>query len=356
LTARDPGLGGIDVTTLRLKRNFGTGAGAVVAGAISLAAGGAVADAPVVPSTSSSLTYHTVTVEGLRIFYREAGPADAPTLLLLHGYPSWSRMFDTLMSLLADRYRLVAPDYPGFGQSDAPAADKFNYSFDHLGEIVVKFTDAIGLRNYVLYIQDYGGPIGFRLALAYPNRVRGFIVQNAVVSESGLGPAWDIRRAYWRDRDAYDDKVIPGFTSLEGAKVRHIGTSPHPERYNPDSWLDEYALLSRPGQRQIQADLFWTYQTNVASYAAWQAWLRERQPPMLVLWGRYDPSFAVAGAAAYQQAVPDAEMHILDAGHFALDEQLDEIAGLIRKFLARSLPPAGTRRDAIAHRSGGAPP
>jgi pimeloyl-ACP methyl ester carboxylesterase len=286
-------------------------------------------------STSSSLTYRTVSIDGLNIFYRQAGPDDAPTLLLLHGYPSSSRMFDTLMPLLADRYRLIAPDYPGFGLSDAPPADQFAYTFDHLAEVVGKFTDAIGLHSYVLYIQDYGGPIGFRLALANPERVKGFIVQNAVASEDGLGPAWDIRKAYWRDRATYEAQVIPGFTSLDGARSRHIGASPHPERYNPDAWLDEYALLARPGQQAIQADLFWSYQTNVAAYPKWQAWMRQRQPPMLVVWGRYDPSFAVAGATAYKKAVPSADLHILDAGHFALDEKVDEIAGLIRRFLAR---------------------
>src|SRR3984957_5774500 len=217
-------------------------------------------------------TYKTVIVKGVSIFYREAGPSKAPAILLLHGFPSSSRMFDTLMPLLADRYHLIAPDYPGFGRSDAPPADQFAYTFDHLGEIIGKFTEALGLQSYVLYIQDYGGPIGFRLALAHPERVKGFIVQNAVASEDGLGPAWDIRKAYWRDRAAYEAQVIPGFTSLDGARVRHVGASPHPERYNPDAWHDEFALLSRPGQQQIQADLFWSYQTNVAAYAKWQGW------------------------------------------------------------------------------------
>ena len=299
----------------------------------------ALASMPTSPSTSSTLTYHSIGIDGVNIFYREAGPMDAPTVLLLHGYPSSSRMFDTLMPLLADRYHLVAPDYPGFGQSDAPSPDKFAYTFDHIGEIVVRFADTLGLKHYVLYIQDYGGPIGFRLALAHPDRVKGIIVQNAVASEDGLGPAWDIRKAYWKDRASCEDKVMPGFTSLEGARIRHVGSSPHPERYNPDTWRDEFAQLSRPGQDRIQADLFWSYQTNVASYPIWQAWMRQHKPPMLVVWGKYDPSFAVAGAAIYQEMVPNAEVHILDAGHFALDEKLDEIASLIRGFLFR-LPPS----------------
>lgn len=290
------------------------------------------------PSTSSSLTYKTVSVDGINIFYREAGPNDAPVLLLLHGYPSSSRMFDTLLPLLADSYRLIAPDYPGFGQSDAPPPDEFSYSFDNLGMVIEKFTAALGLKSYSLYMQDYGGPIGFRLALAHPERIAALVVQNAVASEDGLGPAWDIRKKFWKDRAAYEDKVIPGFVSLAGARERHVGSSPNLQRYNPDTWFDEVAKLSRPGQQRIQSDLFWSYQTNVASYPKWQDWLRKHQPPTLVLWGRYDPSFAVAGASVYARCVSDAEVHILDAGHFALDERLDEIAALMRDFLGRHLP------------------
>jgi pimeloyl-ACP methyl ester carboxylesterase len=287
------------------------------------------------PSTSATTTYHTVMVDGLKVFYREAGPSRAPTILLLHGYPSSSKMFETLIPLLADRYHLIAPDYPGFGQSDAPPASAFHYSFDHLAEVVDRFTDALGLKSYVLYLQDYGGPIGFRLAVAHPERVRAFVIQNAVAHEEGLGSAWDPRRAFWKDRAAHEDSVIGAFVSPEVTKGRHIGSSPHPERYDPDTWLSEEALLTRPGQRQIQSDLFFTYQTNVASYSAWQAWMRAHQPPMLVVWGRYDPSFNIAGASAYKRDLPDAEVHILDAGHFALDEKVDEIAALMRGFLAK---------------------
>jgi pimeloyl-ACP methyl ester carboxylesterase len=306
-------------------------AAALAANALS----GAVEAAPALTSDSSTTTYHTVVVDGLNLFYREAGPKQAPTILLLHGYPSSSRMFATLIPLLADRYHLVAPDYPGFGESDAPPASDFVYSFDHIAEIVDHFTQALGLNNYVLLQQDYGGPIGMRLAVAHPERVRAIIVQNAVAYEEGLGPAWDIRRAFWKDRAAYEEKVIPGFTSLAGAKVRHVGSSPRPERYDPETWQWEGAHLSRPGQRQIQSDLFFSYQTNVASYPSWQDWMRRNRPPLLVLWGRYDPSFALAGAEAYKRDVPDAEVHILEAGHFAFDEKVDEAAALIRDFLAR---------------------
>jgi pimeloyl-ACP methyl ester carboxylesterase len=306
---------------------------AVVVATAALAPVTNIAQAQPVPSISSTTAYHTVVVDGIKMFYREAGPKDAPTILLLHGYPSSSRMFATLIPLLADRYHLVAPDYPGFGESDAPPATSFTYSFDHLAEIVDHFTQAVGLREYVLYHQDYGGPIGMRLAVAHPERVRAIIVQNAVSHEDGLGPAWDIRRAFWKDRSAYEEKVIPGFTSAEGAKMRHVGSSPHPERYDPETWESEGALLARPGQRQIQSDLFFSYQTNVAAYPSWQAWLKRNHPPMLVLWGKYDPSFAVAEAHAYSRDVPDAEVHVLDAGHFALDEKVDEAAAAIRGFL-----------------------
>jgi pimeloyl-ACP methyl ester carboxylesterase len=286
---------------------------------------------PVV-SDSSTTTYHTVSVDGLNIFYREAGPKSAPTILLLHGYPSSSQMFATLIPLLADRYHVVAPDYPGFGQSAAPPASSFAYTFDHLAKVIEDFTEVVGLRDYVLFQQDYGGPIGMRLALAHPERTRAIIVQNAVSHEDGLGPAWDIRRAFWKDRAAYEDKIIPGFTSLDGCKSRHLGSSPSPERYNPETWESEAALLSRPGLRKIQSDLFFDYQTNVAAYPSWQ---KQYHPPLLVLWGKYDPSFALAEAHAYQRDVPDAEVHILDAGHFALDEKVDQAASLTRDFLAK---------------------
>lgn len=306
--------------------------------ALALLAGTAQAQSPVrsSPSTSATTAYHTIKVDGLDIFYREAGPRDAPTILLLHGYPSSSRMFATLIPLLADRYHLVAPDYPGFGQSEAPPAAQFRYTFDHLAEVVDHFTQAIGLKTYILYQQDYGGPVGMRLAIAHPERVRAIIVQNAAAHEDGLGAGWEPRRAFWRDRATNEDKVITPFVSLAGARMRHLGSSPDPQRYDPESWQSEYASLSRPGQRQIQSDLFFDYRTNVAAYPRWQIWLREHRPALLVLWGKYDPSFAVAGAQAYKRDVPKAEVHILDAGHFALDEKVDEIAALIRSFLNRS--------------------
>lgn len=281
-------------------------------------------------------TYHAIVVDDVRISYRQAGPADAPVILLLHGFPSSSRMFATLMPLLADRFRLVAPDYPGFGNSDAPPPDTFAYTFDHLARVMDGFTRAIGLTRYTLYMQDYGGPVGFRLALAHPDRVTALIVQNAVAHEEGVsGPLWDPRKAYWADPAANEARVRANLISPEAARQRHVGTSPNPERYDPDLWNDEAAFLARPGQDRIQLDLFYDYRTNPASYTAWQAWLRDRQPPTLVLWGRYDPSFSVTEVEAFRRDLPNAECHILDAGHFALDEAVVQSAGLIGSFMTR---------------------
>jgi pimeloyl-ACP methyl ester carboxylesterase len=279
--------------------------------------------------------YRSTVVDGLNIFYREAGPDGAPTILMLHGFPTSSRMYEPLLSRLSDRYHLIAPDYPGFGHSDAPAADEFSYTFERLAEVMTGFCENLGLRRYVLLMQDYGGPVGFRMALAHPERVAGMIVQNAVSHDQGLGPLWETRRAYWADRAPNEAKLRANLMSLEAARQRHVGTSPNPDRYDPDLWSDEYAFLSRPGQEQIQSDLFYDYRNNVASYPRWQRWLREHRPPLLVVWGTYDPSFTVEGAAAYRADVPAASVHLLPAGHFALDEAPDEVARLAREFLRR---------------------
>lgn len=292
--------------------------------------------ASILPSTSASTTYHSSEVEGVGIFYREAGPKDAPAVVLLHGYPSSSRMYDALIPLLADRFHLIAPDYPGFGQSEAPPFSRYHYTFDHLAETTDRLLEQLGIDHYVLFMQDYGGPVGFRLALAHPARVKAIIVQNANAYEEGLGPKWTGIAKYWSDRASHPEQ-LDAFVSLEGARQRHLGNTPNPERYNPDTWTDEYAILSRPGEREIQGELLYDYQSNVASYPQWQAWLRQHRPPTLVLWGRYDPSFIVPGALAYQRDVPTAELHILDAGHFALDEQTNTVAQLTRDFLLRVL-------------------
>ena len=288
-------------------------------------------------ATVQRVRYRTVMVDGISIFYREVGRPDAPTLLLLHGFPSSSRMFEPLFARLADRYHLIAPDYPGFGHSDAPAPTDFAYTFDHLTAVIDKFTQAVGIDRYVIFMQDYGGPVGFRLAMAHPERVTALVIQNAVAHEDGLGPLWEKRRMFWADRSANEAALVENLMSFNAAKLRHLGSSPNVELYDPDLWTDEYAFLSRPGEREIQSDLFYDYRTNVASYPKWQTWLRQTQPPTLVVWGRYDPSFEVAEAEAYRRDLPKSEVHVLDAGHFALDEKAGQIAMLIRQLDRKSV-------------------
>jgi pimeloyl-ACP methyl ester carboxylesterase len=285
-------------------------------------------------STFATTTYHRVIVDGVSVFYREAGPKQAPAIVLLHGFPSSSREFDTLIPLLATRYHLIAPDFPGFGHSDAPPPTSYTYSFDNLAKTTNGLLDHLAINQCRYFLHDYGGPVGFRMMLARPERVQALIIQNANVYNEGLGTKWAAIAQYWADPKAHP-QVFDGFVSLAATEQRHtLGTS-HPERYNPDTWTDEYAFLSRAGQREIQADLLYDYRTNVASYPAWQAWLREHKPPTLVVWGRNDPSFIAPGGEAFKRDLPDAEIHLLDAGHFALDEKNDEIASLILDFLMR---------------------
>lgn len=277
--------------------------------------------------------YRTLQIDGRSIFYREAGTKDAPTILLLHGLPSSSRMFEPLLMRLSDSYHLVAPDYIGFGHSDAPSPKEFAYTFDHLTAIVDRLTQAIRLSRYTLYMQDYGGPVGFRLAMAHPERVESIIIQNAVAHNEGLGPNWNTRRAFWANRVANEEALRANLLSLATTRTRHVGSDPQVERYDPDLWTDEFAFLSGPGQADIQSDLFYDYRNNVAAYPTWQAWLRRTQPRALVLWGKYDPSFNVSEPEAYRRDLPNASIQILEAGHFALDTAAEQIAMLIRQFV-----------------------
>lgn len=277
-------------------------------------------------------TYTYAQVDGLKIFYREAGAKNAPTIVLLHGFPSSSRQFDRMIPLLAEKYHIVAPDFPGFGHSDSPPPEQYAYTFDHIAETTNHFLDVIGIAQYTLYIHDYGAPVGFRMMLERPERLQALIIQNGNAYKEGLGQKWASIAKYWDD-PAANPEVIDSFLSFEVTKQRHLAGTSHPELYNPDTWIDEFARLSSPGQRLIQSQLLYDYRTNVASYPVWQTWLREHHPPTLVVWGANDPSFIAAGAEAYQRDLPDAEIHLLDAGHFALDEQNDEIAKLILGFL-----------------------
>jgi len=281
--------------------------------------------------------YRTVTIDGVSIFYREAGPPTAPAILLLHGVPTSSRQFQPLLARLSDRFHLIAPDYPGFGHSDWPSPREFAYTFDHLAAILSRFTEALGLPRYTLYMHDYGGPVGFRMALAHPERVEALIVQDAVAHDQGLGANWATRRAYWADRTANESALRANLLSLASTRTRHVGSDPNVDRYDPDLWTDEFAFLSQPAQGDIQSDLFYDYRTNVSAYPQWQDWLRKTQPRLLVLWGIYDLSFELSEPEAYRRDVPNADVHLLDGGHFALDTAADEIAALMRAFLAPEL-------------------
>jgi len=279
------------------------------------------------------IAYRIIQIDGLSIFYRETGRRDAPTILLLHGLPSSSRMFQPLLTRLGDDYHLVAPDYPGFGHSDWPDPTRFAYTFDNIASVMQDFTQALDLSRYTLYMQDYGGPVGFRMALAHPERVQALIVQDAVAHNEGLGPNWATRRAFWADRSANEAALRENLLSLAATKTRHIGDDPNVELYDPDLWTDEYGFLNAPEQAQIQSDLFYDYRTNVEAYPRWQGWMRKSQPKLLVLWGKHDLSFDPGEPARYRDDVPGAEIHVLDAGHFALDTKADEIAEFVRQFL-----------------------
>ncbi len=301
--------------------------------ATALAGSGAAASP--LPSITATTTYHQMQADGVGIFYREAGPKSAPTIVLLHGFPSSSRGYAMLIPVLATRYHVIAPDLPGFGQSDAPSLATYSYTFDRLAKTIDALLEQLEITRYTLYLFDYGAPIGYRIMLAHPERLHALIVQNGNAYEVGLGLKWGKIAEFWADPKAHQD-VVDTFLSYEATKERHLAGTTRPDAYDPESWKDEFALLSRPGQREIQASLLYDYRTNVASYPTWQAWLREHKPPTLVAWGANDPSFIAAGATAFRADLPDADVHLLDAGHFALEEKNDEIAGLILDFMARN--------------------
>jgi len=241
---------------------------------------------------------------------------------------------------------LVAPDYPGFGHSDAPAAKKFSYTFDNIAKVMDQFTETLNLTKYTLYMQDYGGPVGFRMALAHPDRIEALIVQDAVAHNEGLGANWKTRRAFWADHASHEAALRTNLLPLDTTRTRHVGNDPNPKKYDPDLWTDEYAFLNKPGEANIQSDLFYDYRTNVDAYPNWQTWMQKTQPRLLVLWGKYDLSFELTEPEAYRRDVPKAQVHILDAGHFALDTAADEIADLVRRFMSNSSQPRHGKRRA----------
>ncbi len=279
----------------------------------------------------------SVEIEGLEIFYREAGPVDAPTVLLLHGFPTSSQMFRNLIPRLSDRYHVVAPDYPGFGNSSMPTVDQFEYSFDNLARIVEKFTTKLGLDRYSLYLMDYGAPVGFRLAVRHPERVQSLIIQNGNAYEEGLREFWEPFRAYWKERSPENGDALRKLLTIEATKWQYLHGTRRPEAISPDNWNIDQRLLDRPGNQEIQLTLFYDYGSNPPLYPSWQQYLRSHQPPTLIVWGKNDKIFPAEGAHPYKRDLTDLEFHLLDTGHFALEEDGERIAHLIRNFLARTV-------------------
>jgi pimeloyl-ACP methyl ester carboxylesterase len=290
-----------------------------------------VENSPSVPTT----TYRTVSVDGLKVFYREAGNPKSPVVLLLHGFPTSSHMFRELIPALADRFHVVAPDLPGFGFTEAPDRKTFKYTFDHLAEVMERFTEALGLSRYALYVFDYGAPVGFRLAVRHPERITALISQNGNAYEEGLSDGWNPIQAYWKDPSTENRSALRAFLTPETTRWQYTHGAPDPERLSPDAWTLDSALLARPGNDEIQLDLFGDYKSNVALYPKFQQYFRTKRPPLLAVWGKNDPFFLPAGAEAFKRDNPDAEVHLLDAGHFALESRGPEIAAIIRDFLAR---------------------
>ncbi len=284
--------------------------------------------------------HQTVTVDGVKVFYREAGSTTAPTLLLLHGFPTSSHMFRNLIPALADAYHVVAPDLPGFGFSDGPGRDRFAYTFDHLAQVIDRFTDAVGLTRYALYVFDYGAPIGFRLAVRHPERVTAIISQNGNAYVEGLSQGWNPIQRYWTDPTPQNRAALRDFLKPATTRSQYEHGVADAALLAPESYTLDQALLDRPGNDEIQLDLFLDYASNVALYPKFQEYFRTTQPPLLAVWGRNDPFFVPAGAEAFTCDNPKAEIHFFDTGHFALETHHAEIAAAMRDFLARHLPPA----------------
>jgi pimeloyl-ACP methyl ester carboxylesterase len=282
------------------------------------------------------ILYRNQKVEGVNIFYREAGSPTRPTIVLLHGYPSSSHMFRELIPRLAGKYHVIAADMPGFGYSDAPWNDEFPYNFEHLAEVMDKFLDAICVPKYSIYVQDYGSPIGFRLLAMHPEKIEAIISQNGNAYEEGLGEFWGAYLApFWKNRDAETEAKVRELVTLDATKFQYFTGVSSAEHISPDGYLFDQRLLDRPGIHDIQVELFYDYRKNVELYPEWHAALRKAQPPLLAVWGKGDQIFVPAGAEAFRRDVPKAEIHFVDSGHFALEEEPEAIAGYILAFLAK---------------------
>jgi pimeloyl-ACP methyl ester carboxylesterase len=292
--------------------------------------------------------YRTVDVDGLKVFYREAGDVKAPTLLLLHGFPTSSHMFRNLIPLLADRYHIVAPDLPGFGFSDAPDRVQFKYTFDHLTQVIDHFTETVGLRRYALYVFDYGAPIGFRLALAHPERITAIISQNGNAYEEGLSQGWNPIQKYWKEPTKANRAALREFLKPGSTKFQYVDGVSDETLVAPESYALDSALLARPGNDEIQLDLFLDYASNVALYPKFQTYFRTKRPPLLAVWGKNDLFFVPPGAEAFKRDDPNAEVRFYDTGHFALETHVREIAAAIRAFFEVQLSKLGTDARGLA--------
>jgi pimeloyl-ACP methyl ester carboxylesterase len=283
------------------------------------------------------ITYRHTEVEGVKIFYREGGPRTAPHLLLLHGFPTSSHMFRNLIRALADRYHVVAPDLPGFGFSDAPDRERFRYTFDNLAKVIDRFTQVIGLDRFALYVFDYGAPVGFRLALAHPERITAVISQSGNAYVEGLSDGWNPIQKYWKEPSAENRAALRQFLAPEATKWQYLHGVQDETLVAPEAYQLDSALLARPGNDDIQLDLFLDYASNVALYPMFQDYFRTKKPPLLAVWGKNDPFFLAPGAEAFKRDNPNAEVHFYDTGHFALETHAQEIAATIRDFLTRKV-------------------
>ncbi len=307
-----------------------------------IAVAGLIADTdetqiPRIEENTQTVHYRTAEVDNLDIFYREAGPKDAPVVLLLHGFPTSSQMFRNLIPELADKYHVIAPDYPGYGNSSMPSVDEFEYTFDNFANVIESLTEQLELESYSLYMMDYGAPVGFRLATRHPERVDALIIQNGNAYEEGLREFWDPIKTFWSDPNEQNRDALRGLLTVDATQWQYTHGVRDVESINPDNWHIDQRLLDRPGNQDIQLAMFYDYRTNVPLYPKWQEYLRTHQPPVLITWGTNDVIFPAEGAYPYKKDVDNLELHLLDTGHFALEEDSKLIASHIRSFLERNL-------------------